>query len=76
MIKKPLKLFVAAALTAAMIFFTGCGGNTPGNGGESNNTNNTNSNNAAVSEEELDLIGGSLSFVREENRLGYLLDRY
>lgn len=76
MIKKPLKLFVAAALTAAMIFFTGCGGNTPGNGGDSNNTNNTNSNNAAVSEEELDLIGGSLSFVREENRLGYLLDRY
>ena len=35
-----------------------------------------NNTNAAVSEEELNLIGGSLSFVREENRLVYLLDRY
>lgn len=73
MTKKPLTVFMAAVLAASMIFFTGCSGEEPENGGDVNNTNSTN---AAVSEEELNLIGGSLSFVREENRLEYLLDRY
>ena len=70
MTKKPLTVFMAAVLAASLIFFTGCGGEEPENGSDVNNTN------AAVSEEELNLIGGSLSFVREENRLVYLLDRY
>lgn len=70
MIKKPLTLFAAAVLTATVILFTGCGGKAPANGGDVNNTN------GAVSEEELNLIGGSLSVVREENQLRYLLDRY
>ena len=61
---------MAAALAASMLFFTGCGGQTPGSGGDVNKSG------AAVSEEEMALIGGSLSRVREENRLGYLLDRY
>ena len=73
MTKKPLTIFIAVALTVSMLLFTGCGGEEPENGSDVNNTNNTN---AAVSEEELNLIGGSLSFVREENRLEYLLDRY
>ena len=73
MAKKPLTVFMAAVLAASLIFFTGCGGEEPENGSDVNNTNNTNS---AVSEEEMNLIGGSLSFVREENRLEYLLDRY
>lgn len=70
MTKKRLTVFMAAALAASMIFFTGCGGETPDNGGDTNNTDVT------VSEEEMALIGGSLSFVREENQLGYLLNRY
>ena len=70
MTKKPLTVFMAAALAASMLFFTGCGGQTPGSGGDVNKSG------AAVSEEEMALIGGSLSRVREENRLGYLLDRY
>ena len=70
MTKKPLTIFIAVALTVSMLLFTGCGGEEPENGSDVNNTN------AAVSEEELNLIGGSLSFVREENRLVYLLDRY
>ena len=70
MTKKPLTVFMAAALAASMLFFTGCGGQEPGSGGDVNNSG------AAVSEEEMALIGGSLSVVREENRLGYLLDRY
>ena len=73
MTKRPLTIFIAVALTVSMLLFTGCGGEEPENGGDVNNTNNTN---AAVSEEEMNLIGGSLSFVREENRLEYLLDRY
>lgn len=73
MTKKPLTIFIVVALTVSMLLFTGCGGEEPENGSDVNNTNNTN---AAVSEEELNLIGGSLSFVREENRLEYLLDRY
>lgn len=68
--KKPLTVFMAAALAASIIFFTGCGGEEPNNGGDANNTNVT------ASEEEMALIEGSLSFVCEENRLGYLLDRY
>ena len=73
MTKKPLTIFIVVALTVSMLLFTGCGGEAPENGSDVNNTNNTNS---AVSEEDLNLIGGSLSFVREENRLEYLLDRY
>lgn len=69
--KKSIKKITVVLLCLTLVLsISACGGETPDQGSDVNNTN------AAVSEEELNLIGGSLSFVREENRLVYLLDRY
>lgn len=68
-------------LTAAVVFFAGCGAATPSDGNQTNpdsasSGKESDSGECMTGEQALDMIGGGLDFVQEENRLGYLLDRY
>lgn len=68
-------------LTAAVVFFAGCGADTPSDGNQTNpdsasSGKESDSGECMTGEQALDMIGGGLDFVQEENRLGYLLDRY
>ncbi|MDY3240094.1 MAG: hypothetical protein SOW80_08235 [Anaerovoracaceae bacterium] len=83
MLKKWNMIWITVLLAVAMVFFSACGGEKPASG---NNGTGTEPPTAGTNDPEtgtdsgevdgLDLIGGSLSYVCEQNKLSKLLDFY
>lgn len=66
--KKNLKIIIASILAILILTMTGCGAdNTAGTGGEEQGT---------TGQTGLDLIGGSLQYVSEQNELSRLVSEY
>lgn len=87
MIKKWNIIWITVLLAVAMVFFTACGGNEPASGnngtdpgtatsGEDGGTEDPEMGTDPGEMDGLDLIGGSLSYVCEQNKLSKLLDLY
>lgn len=76
MIKSKLKIFVAVVLLIALVLLSfGCGMQTPQQGGETQTTEQSGeAKELDRTEVDLAMIGGSLDYVREQNRLSDLLD--
>ena len=87
MLKKWNIIWITVLLAVAMVFFTACGGNEPASGnngtdpgtatsGEDGGTEDPEMGTDPGEVDGLDLIGGSLSYVCEQNKLSKLLDFY
>ncbi|MGN0715166.1 MAG: hypothetical protein ACI4LN_05040, partial [Anaerovoracaceae bacterium] len=87
MLKKWNIVWITVLLAVAMVFFTACGGNEPASGNDGTDSETATSGEDGGTEDPemgtdpgevdgLDLIGGSLSYVCEQNKLSKLLDFY
>ncbi len=87
MLKKWNIVWITVLLAVAMVFFTACGGDEPASGnngtdpgtatsGEDGGTEDPEMGTDPGEVDGLDLIGGSLSYVCEQNKLSKLLDFY
>ena len=87
MLKKWNIIWITVLLAVAIVFFTACGGDEPASGnngtdpgtatsGEDGGTEDPEMGTYPGEVEGLDLIGGSLSYICEQNKLSKLLDFY
>lgn len=73
MLKKWNMIWITVLLAVAMVFFSACGGEKPASG---NNGTDQEAGMESGEVDGLDLIGGSLSYVCQQNKLSKLLDFY
>ena len=73
MLKKWNMIWITVLLAVAMVFFSACGGEKPVSG---NNGPDQEAGMESGEVDGLDLIGGSLSYVCQQNKLSKLLDFY
>ena len=73
MLKKWNMIWITVLLAVAMVFFSACGGEKPASG---NNGIDQEAGMESGEVDGLDLIGGSLSYVCQQNKLSKLLDFY
>ena len=73
MLKKWNMIWITVLLAVAMVFFSACGGEKPASG---NNGTDQEAGMESGEVDGLDLIGGSLPYVCEQNKLSKLLDFY
>ena len=73
MLKKWNMIWITVLLAVAMVFFSACGGEKPVSG---NNGTDQEAGMESGEVDGLDLIGGSLSYVCQQNKLSKLLDFY